>query len=131
MKLGDPLDPATNIGPVVSQRQRDRIEGYLDAGKAAGAKAAVGGGRPKQLPKGWYIEPTVFANVDNSMKIAQEEIFGPVLAVIPYGSEDEAIAIANDSPVRPVRLGLDAATSSAAPSWRRACAPAAWRSTRA
>jgi betaine-aldehyde dehydrogenase len=97
MKLGDPLDPATNIGPVVSQRQRDRIVGYLDAGKAAGAKPAVGGGRPKALPKGWYIEPTVFANVDNKMKIAQEEIFGPVLAVIPYGSEDEAIAIANDS----------------------------------
>jgi betaine-aldehyde dehydrogenase len=98
MKLGDPLDATTNIGPVVSQRQRDRIKGYLDAGKSAGAKAVVGGGLPKALPKGWYIEPTVFANVDNSMKIAQEEIFGPVLAVIPYGSEDEAISIANDSP---------------------------------
>ncbi len=98
MKLGDPLDPTTNIGPVVSARQRDRIAGYLDAGKAAGARAAVGGGRPKALPTGWYIEPTVFANVDNSMKIAQEEIFGPVLAVIPYGSEEEAVAIANDSP---------------------------------
>jgi len=98
MKLGDPLDPTTNIGPVVSQRQRDRIKGYLDSGKAEGAKAAVGGGLPKSLPKGWYVEPTVFANVDNKMKIAQEEIFGPVLAVIPYGSDDEAIAIANDSP---------------------------------
>lgn len=97
MKLGDPLDPTTNIGPVVSQRQRDRIVGYLEAGKSAGARAAVGGGRPKALPHGWYIEPTVFANVDNQMKIAREEIFGPVLAVIPYGSEDEAIAIANDS----------------------------------
>jgi betaine-aldehyde dehydrogenase len=97
MKVGDALDPATNIGPVVSERQRDRIVGYLDAGKAAGAKAVVGGGRPKALPKGWFIEPTVFANVDNSMKIAQEEIFGPVLAVIPYGSEQEAISIANDS----------------------------------
>ncbi len=98
MKLGDPLDPTTNSGPVVSARQRDRIAGYLEAGKAAGARAAVGGGRPKALPKGWYIEPTVFANVDNSMKIAQEEIFGPVLAVIPYGTEEEAVAIANDSP---------------------------------
>jgi betaine-aldehyde dehydrogenase len=97
MKVGDALDPATNIGPVVSARQRDRIKGYLDAGKAAGAKAVVGGGLPKSLPKGWFIEPTVFANVDNSMKIAQEEIFGPVLAVIPYSGEDEAIAIANDS----------------------------------
>jgi betaine-aldehyde dehydrogenase len=97
MKLGDPLDPVTNIGPVVSARQRDRIAGYLESGKAAGARVAVGGGLPKALPKGWYVEPTVFSNVDNSMKIAQEEIFGPVLAVIPYGSEDEAIAIANDS----------------------------------
>jgi betaine-aldehyde dehydrogenase len=97
MKLGAALDPATNIGPVVSARQRDRIVGYLDAGKAAGAKPVVGGGTPKALPKGWFIEPTVFANVDNSMKIAQEEIFGPVLAVIPYGSPDDAIAIANDS----------------------------------
>jgi betaine-aldehyde dehydrogenase len=97
MKLGDALDPATNIGPVVSARQRDRIKGYLDAGKAAGAKAVVGGGLPKSLPKGWFIEPTVFANVDNKMKIAQEEIFGPVLAVIPYGSEEEAVSIANDS----------------------------------
>jgi len=98
MKVGEPLDPATNVGPVVSARQRDRIVGYLEAGRAAGAKAAVGGGTPRQLPKGWYIEPTVFADVDNSMKIAREEIFGPVLAVIPYGSEDEAVAIANDSP---------------------------------
>jgi betaine-aldehyde dehydrogenase len=98
MKLGDPLDPTTNIGPVVTRRQRDRIKGYLDSGKAEGAKAAVGGGLPKAFAKGWYVEPTVFANVDNKMKIAQEEIFGPVLAVIPYGSDDEAIAIANDSP---------------------------------
>ena len=98
MKLGDPLDPATNVGPVVSARQRDRIVGYLEAGKAAGATAAVGGGRPAALPKGWYVEPTVFSNVDNSMKIAREEIFGPVLAVIPYGTEEEAVAIANDSP---------------------------------
>jgi betaine-aldehyde dehydrogenase len=97
LKLGDALDPATNIGPVVSARQRDRIAGYLDAGKAAGAKPVVGGGLPKSLPKGWFVEPTVFANVDNSMVIAQEEIFGPVLAIIPYGTEADAIAIANDS----------------------------------
>jgi betaine-aldehyde dehydrogenase len=98
MKVGDPLDPATNVGPVVSRRQRDRIEGYLASGKQQGAKPVCGGGRPRSLDRGWFIEPTVFANVDNSMKIAQEEIFGPVLSVIPYGSEDEAIAIANDSP---------------------------------
>jgi len=98
MKVGDAMDPATNIGPVVSARQRDRIVGYLESGKAQGARAVCGGGRPKALEKGFFIEPTVFADVDNSMKIAQEEIFGPVLSVIPYASEDEAVAIANDSP---------------------------------
>lgn len=98
MKVGDPLDPQTNVGPVVSRRQRDRIEGYLAAGVEAGARAVCGGGRPKQLERGWYIEPTVFAGVDNRMKIAREEIFGPVLAVIPYEDEDDAVAIANDSP---------------------------------
>ncbi len=98
MKLGDPLDPETNVGPVVSERQRDRIAGYLAAGHDAGARAVCGGGRPKHLERGYYIEPTVFANVDNSMKIAQEEIFGPVLSVIRYSDEEEAVAIANDSP---------------------------------
>ncbi|HPG27103.1 MAG TPA: aldehyde dehydrogenase [Myxococcota bacterium] len=98
MKLGDPLDPETNVGPVVSERQRDRVAGYLASGHEQGARAVCGGGRPRDLERGWYIEPTVFADVDNSMKIAQEEIFGPVLSVIPYANEDEAIAIANDSP---------------------------------
>ena len=74
-----------------------RVEGYLEAGKAAGARAVVGGGRPADLPTGWYIEPTVFADVDNDMKIAREEIFGPVLSVIPYDGEEKAVAIANDS----------------------------------
>ena len=97
MKLGDPMDPETNVGPVVSRRQRDRIAGYLEAGKSAGAVAACGGGRPASLPRGWYIEPTVFAEVTNDMKIAREEIFGPVLVVIPYDGEDEAVRIANDS----------------------------------
>jgi betaine-aldehyde dehydrogenase len=98
MTVGDPLDPRTNVGPVVSRRQRDRIEGYLAAGKRAGARAVCGGGRPKHLERGWFIEPTVFAGVDNAMTIAREEIFGPVLAVIPYEGEDDAVAIANDSP---------------------------------
>jgi acyl-CoA reductase-like NAD-dependent aldehyde dehydrogenase len=98
MKLGDPLDPTTNVGPVVSQRQRDRIVGYLESGKQDGARAVCGGNRPKSLSRGWYIEPTVFADVTNDMKIAREEIFGPVLVVIPYDGEDQAVAIANDSP---------------------------------
>ena len=98
MRLGDPLDPETAVGPVVSRRQRDRIEGYLDSGIDQGARAVCGGARAKAFERGWYIEPTVFADVDNGMKIAREEIFGPVLSVIPYASDEEAVAIANDSP---------------------------------
>jgi betaine-aldehyde dehydrogenase len=97
MKLGDPLDPTTNVGPVVSRRQRDRIAGYLESGRKAGARPVCGGSPSKQHERGWFIEPTVFADVDNTMQIAQEEIFGPVLCVIPYADEDEAVAIANDS----------------------------------
>ena len=97
LKVGDPLDDSTQIGPLVAERQRTRVEGYIDAGKAAGARVVIGGGRPADLPRGWYVEPTVFADVDNSMKIAQEEIFGPVLSVIPYDDEENAIKIANDS----------------------------------
>jgi betaine-aldehyde dehydrogenase len=97
MKLGDPLDPETAIRPVASGRQRDRIGAYLESGRSEGARA-VCGGLSKAFEKGFYVEPTVFADADNGMKIAREEIFGPVLSVIPYGSEDEAVAIANDSP---------------------------------
>jgi betaine-aldehyde dehydrogenase len=95
--VGDPMDDATLIGPLVAARQRDRVEGYIASGKQEGAKVACGGGRPKAFPKGWYVEPTVFVDVDNRMKIAREEIFGPVLAVIPYDGEADAVRIANDS----------------------------------
>jgi aldehyde dehydrogenase (NAD+) len=99
MKVGDPMDPATEVGPVVAERQRSRIEGYLDSGREEGATVALGGGRPSgsAFAKGWYVEPTVFSDVDNKMKIAQEEIFGPVLVVIPYDGDDNAVEIANDS----------------------------------
>ncbi|HUO48638.1 MAG TPA: aldehyde dehydrogenase [Acidimicrobiales bacterium] len=99
MKVGDPMDPATEVGPVVADRQRARIEGYLDSGREEGATVATGGGRPKgaDFAKGWYVEPTVFSNVDNKMRIAQEEIFGPVLVVIPYDGDEQAVSIANDS----------------------------------
>jgi betaine-aldehyde dehydrogenase len=97
MVVGDPLDPATEVGPLVAGRQRDRVEGYLRSGQEEGAKVALGGGRPAGLNKGFYVEPTIFVDVDNKMKIAQEEIFGPVLVVIPYEGDDEAVAIANDS----------------------------------
>jgi len=97
MKVGDPLDGATEVGPLVAERQRDRVEGYIKIGQEEGAKIATGGGRPDGIDKGWFVEPTVFVDVDNGMRIAQEEIFGPVLTVIPYDGDEQAISIANDS----------------------------------
>jgi acyl-CoA reductase-like NAD-dependent aldehyde dehydrogenase len=95
-KVGDALDRSTQIGPLGSAAHRDRVEGYLSHGKAEG-RLVAGGGRPKHLSRGWFVEPTVFADVDNSAVIAQEEIFGPVLSIIRYRDEDEAVRIANDS----------------------------------
>jgi acyl-CoA reductase-like NAD-dependent aldehyde dehydrogenase len=97
LTLGDPFDKNTRLGPLASAGQRDTVLSYIDKGKQEGATLVAGGGRPSNLPTGYYVEPTIFANVDNSMAIAQEEIFGPVLSIIPYDSEDDAIAIANDS----------------------------------
>jgi acyl-CoA reductase-like NAD-dependent aldehyde dehydrogenase len=97
VKVGDPFDAEIQMGPLVSDRQRDRVEGYIAKGIAEGAKVTVGGGRPEHLDRGWYVEPTVFANVDNQATIAQEEIFGPVLSVIRADDEDDAVRIANDS----------------------------------
>jgi betaine-aldehyde dehydrogenase len=97
MKTGDPMDPETQVGPLVAERQRDRVEGYLKKGRDEGARVVVGGGRPAGLARGWFVEPTLFADVDNGMTIAREEIFGPVLAVIPYDDEADALRIANDS----------------------------------
>jgi acyl-CoA reductase-like NAD-dependent aldehyde dehydrogenase len=85
------------MGPLVASRQRDRVEGYIAKGLADGATLATGGGRPKDLERGWFVEPTVFGNVDNSSTIAQEEIFGPVLSVIPAEDERHAVAVANDT----------------------------------
>jgi aldehyde dehydrogenase (NAD+) len=97
LKVGDSLDPATQIGPVASSRQRDRVESYIAKGRSEGARLTTGGGRPAELDRGWFVQPTIFADVDNSSTIAQEEIFGPVLAVIPYDDVDDAVRIANDS----------------------------------
>jgi betaine-aldehyde dehydrogenase len=98
LAVGDPNDPATQIGPMVAQRQQERVEKYIAVGQEEGARVVVGGnGMPTGLDKGWYVQPTVFADVDNKMRIAQEEIFGPVLAVIPYDDVDDAVRIANDS----------------------------------
>ncbi|MEV5835917.1 aldehyde dehydrogenase [Nocardia sp. NPDC052112] len=97
LSVGDPLDRATQIGPLVSSAQRDRVLGYIAAGKRGGYRITTGGGVPASSPLGWFVEPTVFADVDNTSRIAQEEIFGPVLAITAYDGEDEAVALANDS----------------------------------
>jgi betaine-aldehyde dehydrogenase len=98
LAVGDPQDEATEVGPLVAERQQERVEKYIAVGQEEGAKVAVGGnGPPSGLEKGWYVKPTVFSGVDNSMRIAREEIFGPVLAVIPYDDTDDAVRIANDS----------------------------------
>lgn len=95
--VGDPFDPATDMGPIAMERQRERVEHYIAVGKAEGARLVTGGSRPAHLDRGYFVEPTLFDRVDNGMTIAREEIFGPVIGVIPYEREAEAIAIANDS----------------------------------
>ncbi|MCA3441577.1 MAG: aldehyde dehydrogenase [Rhodobacter sp.] len=95
MVVGDPLDPTTTIGPLVTTEQQDRVLGYIEIGKQEGATLALGGGRG--MNSGAYVEPTLFTDVTSTMRIAQEEIFGPVGTVIPFDTEDEALAIANDS----------------------------------
>ena len=111
LKVGDPRDPETTMGPLIAERQRERVERYLGLGREEGATLAIGGGRPKGLDKGWYVEPTVFAEASNDMTIAREEIFGPVGVVIPYdGGDDEAVALANAS-----TYGLGGAVFSADP----------------
>ncbi len=97
IKVGDPFDPATHMGPLTMARQLDRVQGYIAAGRAEGARLLCGGGRPRGLARGYYIEPTVFTDVRPDMKIFQEEIFGPVVSVIGYSDEADAIAKANNS----------------------------------
>jgi aldehyde dehydrogenase (NAD+) len=98
LNVGDPFDPATDIGPMAAERQQERVEKYIALGQEEGAKVVVGGnGPPDGLDRGWYVRPTLFADVRNDMRIAREEIFGPVLGVIPYETEDEAVSIANDT----------------------------------
>ena len=97
-KVGAPSDPEVLIGPMVSEKQWNRVQSYIRLGSEGGATLLAGGeGRPEGLVRGWFVKPTIFSNVDNGMRIAQEEIFGPVLCVIPYGDEEEMITIANDT----------------------------------
>jgi aldehyde dehydrogenase (NAD+) len=97
LPVGNTFDEGTFIGPLISERQRDRVLTYIEIGKQEGATLVAGGGRPAHLDRGWFVEPTVFRDVKSDMRIAQEEIFGPVVTFIPYADEQEAIAIANDS----------------------------------
>lgn len=106
--VGDPLDPSTQIGPVISEHDRDRIIAMVDRAVGAGARLTTGGKRPSHLSHGFFVEPAVLVDVDNSMEIAQEEVFGPVVVVIPYDTVDDAVRIANDS-----KYGLSGAVFSA------------------
>ena len=97
LAAGDPTDPGTVCGPLISERQRDRVEGYLRLAQEEGATFACGGGRSPAFDRGWFIDPTLVVGLDNSSRLAQEEIFGPVLVVIPHDGDDDAVRIANDS----------------------------------
>jgi aldehyde dehydrogenase (NAD+) len=98
LTIGDPLATSTDLGPLITAAHRDRVAGFVDRGVRDGAKVAFGGGRPEALTRGWYFEPTVLVDVDNSTEVAQQEIFGPVVSVIPYDDEAQAVALANDTP---------------------------------
>lgn len=98
IRVGDPFDPTSQMGPLATARQRDRVEGYIASARHDGFTLATGGGRPRHLNRGWFVEPTVFGHVDNASRLAREEVFGPVLAIIPARDETAAIALADDSP---------------------------------
>jgi aldehyde dehydrogenase (NAD+) len=95
--VGDPMDPKTELGPLATRAQLDRVLGYIQSGLEGGATLAAGGGRPEGIDRGFYVEPTIFTDVRNDMRIAQEEIFGPVVNVQKFANEDEAVSMANDS----------------------------------
>lgn len=98
LRVGDPTDPGTQLGPLVSRRQQERVRDYIRIGRDEGARLVIGGtDMPDGLDRGWYVAPTLFASADNAMRIARDEIFGPVITVIPYRDEDDAVSIANDS----------------------------------
>jgi acyl-CoA reductase-like NAD-dependent aldehyde dehydrogenase len=96
--VGDPHDPDTVVGPLVAERQRDRVEDYIRLAAEEGGRIVTGGGRPAGLPKGWYVQPTVVGDATNQMRVVREEIFGPVVCLVAYDSDDEAVRISNDSP---------------------------------
>jgi aldehyde dehydrogenase (NAD+) len=97
LPAGDPTDPATMCGPLISGRQRERVEGYLTLARDEGGTVVTGGGRPEHFERGYFVEPTLIVGLPNSSRVSQEEIFGPVLVVIPHDGDDDAVALANDS----------------------------------
>ena len=99
-RLGNPADRSTQIGPISTLQQRDKILSYMNIAREGGANCALGGGIPDDpaLAKGWFVQPSIFTDVSNSMRIAREEVFGPILSIIPFDDEDEAYSIANDTP---------------------------------
>lgn len=99
-RVGDPSDPQTQVGPITTLAQRVKVLGYIEVAKSEGAQCVLGGGKPeaRNLSAGWFVQPTIFTQVNNNMRIAREEVFGPILSVIPFADEEEAYAIANDSP---------------------------------
>ena len=131
-QVGDPADEATEVGTLVSFKQRDRVKDYIEIGLGEGATLVVGGADPDDpaLAGGAYLMPTVFDGVSNDMRIAREEIFGPVVSVIPFDTEEEALRLANATPVRPVRARSGAATSARRCAPRRRSSPASSASTR-
>jgi delta 1-pyrroline-5-carboxylate dehydrogenase len=123
MKVGNPADPSATIGPMANRQQFERVQGYIARGLEEGATLVTGGsGRPPEFDRGFFIKPTVFANVTNDMTIAREEIFGPVPSIITYRDEDEAIAIANDSSSG-FTLTCSRPIHGALKTWRVACRP--------
>jgi len=104
LKIGDPMDADTVIGPLVTERQRDRVEEYVELARKEGATIATGGRRPAGLDRGWYFEPTLVTDADNSMRVSREEIFGPMASLIAHRGEEDAVRIANDN-----ELGLSGA----------------------
>ena len=115
LPAADPTDAGTICGPLINARQRERVEGYLTLAIDEGATIVCGGGRPAEQPKGYFISPTLITGLPNSSRVAQEEIFGPVLVLIPHDGDDDAVAIANDSPLGcPARYGHDRARALAA-----------------
>jgi betaine-aldehyde dehydrogenase len=97
MKIGDPLDPSTDVGALISEEHLTKVLGYIEIARSSGARLVCGGGRPAGLDRGWFVEPTVFDQCTDDMQFVTEEIFGPVMAVLTFSSEDEVIARANDT----------------------------------